>query len=433
MKLFTIFRKNKLAAVCFWLVVWQLLAAAVDTPILFASPLETLSALGRLLWQESFYASLGRSALRIGAGFLLGFFGGVLLAAAGMRFEAVQRLLSPLMRLATAVPVAVFAVLLLIWWGSSFLSVAVSFLVVLPNSYGSMLEGLKSTDRKMVEMAQVFRLPFASRLFYIYRPAVKPFLQSSLKLSLGMCWKSGVAAEVIGIPQFSVGERLYLAKLYLDTAEVLAWAVVILAASFLLEKLTLRLADLFFAWQPACAGSARAACVPGELRAEGLCKSFDGKKVLEDVSQCYRAGEIYYLRQPSGSGKTTLLTILAGIWKPDAGSVAVPGAAAMLFQEDRLCETCSAVKNVELVCGSAVQARAALEKLLEPEALGRPCASLSGGMKRRVALARAMEAQAAYVLLDEPFAGMDEATRDRAMQYILERQRGRCIIIATHI
>ena len=105
----------------------------------------------------------------------------------------------------------------------------------------------------------------------------------------------------------------------------------------------------------------------------------------------------------------------------------------MLFQEDRLCETCSAVKNVELVTGDAAAARRALRQVLGEEELDRPCAELSGGMKRRVALVRAMEAQAGIVLLDEPYTGMDAGTRERAEAYIRLRQRERVIVIATHI
>ncbi|MDE7114626.1 MAG: ATP-binding cassette domain-containing protein, partial [Acetatifactor sp.] len=136
---------------------------------------------------------------------------------------------------------------------------------------------------------------------------------------------------------------------------------------------------------------------------------------------------------PSGSGKTTLLHILAGILKPDGGRISKPDTVSVMFQEDRLCEDYSAVKNVELVCGDRSRAAEALAKLLEPEALEKPCGQLSGGMKRRVALVRAMEADSAFVLLDEPFTGMDEQPRSRAMEYIRRRQNGRTLIIATHI
>lgn len=417
----------------FWLGVWTLLALAVDNRILAVTPFEAALRLLRLLGEKDFWLSVSRSFLRMGTGFFVGFSAALLLAALSRRVSFLEELLSPVMKLIMAVPVASFAVLLLIWWGSSFLAVAVCFLVVLPCIYTNALEGLKAADKKLLEMAGVFRLPFRNRFFYIYRPALRPFLYGSMKVALGMCWKSGVAAEVIGTPDFSLGERIYMSKIYLDTAGVFAWSAVVILLSVLFEKLVLKLADLFFSWQPACRRPEQRCENGSDIIVENLEKSFGKQKVISGLNAVYRAGEVYYLRSPSGSGKTTLLHLLAGIVKPDEGNLSVPGAVSVLFQEDRLCEEYSAVKNVEMVCGDRLRAREALAELLEPEALEKPCGQLSGGMKRRVALVRAMEADSAYALLDEPFTGMDAETRSRAEEYIRRHQNGRTLIVATHI
>lgn len=470
---------NKLPVLLFWLAVWEAVALIAGNAVLVASPVETFREFLRLLGESSFYFSLGKSILRIGGGFAAGLFCAAFLAFLAYRIPFVESLFTPLMRFLLAVPVASFAVLLLIWWGASFLSAAVSFLVVLPQFYVSFTEGMKSLDKKMLQMAEVYRLPGFSRFFYVYRPALKPFLYSSMKISLGMCWKSGVAAEVIGLPDFSIGEGLYFSKITLNTAGVFAWTGVIILLSILFEKLVLNGTERFLNWEPEVkkpgntssgrrAGKAEREQEPGsekatgkerepgsgktggkeresgetkaagkagteEIRVRGLCKAYGETRVFQNFSAVYEKGRIYYLRQPSGSGKTTLLSILAGIEKADAGSIRVPERVSMLFQEDRLCEEYDAIKNVELVCGNRKQASEALLKLLEPESLEKPCSSLSGGMKRRVALVRAMEAEADFVLLDEPFAGMDRENRRMAEQYIQERQQGRTILIATHI
>ncbi len=491
-------RLSRCAAVIFWLGIWFLLAAAVDNGILLAAPLETGKRILSLLGEKEFYVTVCISLLRIGGGFTAGLVLGLLLAAAGCRFLFLEELLAPLIGLMKTVPVASFAVLLLIWWGSSGLAAAVCLLVVLPNVYVSMLEGLKSMDVQLLEMAEVFRLPFWSRFFYIYRPQLKPFLWGSLKVSLGMCWKAGVAAEVIGIPAHSIGERLYLSKIYLDTAGVFAWTAVVVLISSLLEKLVLGLAERFFAWEPACGGAScslrksRELCEGGiafgaakergreqkdvraaeeqkqeEIRTaeegqrqesagavkeqrgqesiktaderqklwlqlQDITKSYDGRTVLAGVSAVYEPGGIYWLTGPSGSGKTTLLRILAGLTMPDRGICRVPGRCSMAFQEDRLCQEYSAVRNVELVTGDRCRAKEALRELLEEDALYKPCSRLSGGMKRRVTLVRAMEADSAYILLDEPFTGMDGETRRLAEEYIRRRQGGRTVVIAFH-
>ncbi len=456
---------GKAAALLFWLAVWQLLALAVNNVLLVAGPRETLLRLGELMEEREFYASLCFSLLRIGAGFLAGAGAGILLAACSHKMPAVRQLLGPFMNLLKAVPVASFAVLLLIWWGSSFLAAAVCFLVVLPNLYINTLEGLANTDRQLLEMARVFRLPFRTRFFYIYRPALRPFLAGGLKLALGMCWKSGVAAEVIGTPSRSVGGRMYLSKIYLDTAGVFAWTAVVILLSVLFERGFLFLAERFFAWQPACrkpetASGERSAgkrrrekgCTREEaaeeyggqqekkgVEARHIDKSFplseDGESryVLRDLSFACGPGEVKYLNGPSGSGKTTLLRILAGLEEPDGGYAVMPETVSMVFQEDRLCMDCSALKNVEMITGDSRRAAEALEELLAPEDLEKPCSCLSGGMKRRVALVRAMEADSGAVLLDEPYTGMDRETRARAESYIRKRLRGRALVIATHI
>lgn len=425
---------RKLGVIVFWLVVWQLLAIWVHNDILLVTPFSALSALLERIMTISFWQTVGMSLLRIGSGFLGGFLLAVLLAAFSLRFSFMEELLAPLMRLLKAIPVVSFVVLFLIWWGASFLSVAVCFLVVLPNIYVNTLAGLKNTPRSLLEMAEVFRLPLWNRFFYIYRPALKAFLYSGLNISLGMCWKSGVAAEVIGTPDFSIGEQLYMSKLYLDTAGIFAWTAVIVLLSLGFEKLFLFFTDKFFDWKPACRAAGHAP-KPLDIRVvcRGISKAYGDRPVLTDFSAAYEPGRTYYLKWESGAGKTTLFRILCGLEQPDDGSVEASGSFGMVFQEDRLCEEYSALCNVELVLGDRERAKAALLELLDEEDIVKPCCQLSGGMKRRVALVRAMESKADCLLLDEPFTGMDARTGQRAEEYIRKRVGDRVLIIATHI
>lgn len=171
----------------------------------------------------------------------------------------------------------------------------------------------------------------------------------------------------------------------------------------------------------------------GQITLSNVSKSYGEKKVLDAVSIIYEAGKTYYLTDPSGSGKTTLFRILCGLETADSGEISGPKRYSVMFQEDRLCEECNAVQNVVLVTGNEKTAAEALEKLLDRADSQKPCAQLSGGMKRRVALARAMEAESDVVLLDEPFTGMDADTIEKAKKYIREQQHGRTLMIATHI
>lgn len=417
--------------------VWQAAAMLVDNFLLVVTPGQTLQALSGLVVQRDFWISSFSSLWRIGLGFLLGTILALFLAAVSYRCHTAEEILRPFMVFCKSVPVAVFAVLLLIWWGSSMLAVAVCFLVVFPNIYLNTLEGLKSADKKILEMADVFHLSFHTRFFYIYRPALKPFLLSAFQLSLGMCWKSGVAAEVIGTPVHSIGGALYLAKIYLDTAELFAWTAVIIVLSAFFEKIIFYGVELFFRWNPVCrkpempqktvTGEQQTLCV------QNLGKCFYSSWIFRHVDCEFRPGKTYIMDAPSGSGKTTFIRCLCGLEQPEEGKVSGVKVFSIQFQENRLCEDYSAVKNLEMILGDARKARLALSQVLPEEVLDQPCRELSGGMKRRVSMVRAMEAGAQCIFLDEPFAGLDDENIKKAEEYIHRNIKGRIMIIATHI
>ena len=150
-------------------------------------------------------------------------------------------LLRPYVLAVKSVPVASFIILALIWMDTAVLPLFISFLMVFPILYTNILQGIRSADPLLTEMARVFRVPWHRQVRGILLPAVEPFLLAGCATALGMSWKSGVAAEVIGVVSGSLGERLYDAKIYLQTAELLSWTVVIVALSAAFEHLVLRL------------------------------------------------------------------------------------------------------------------------------------------------------------------------------------------------
>lgn len=172
------------------------------------------------------------------------------------------------------------------------------------------------------------------------------------------------------------------------------------------------------------------------MKIQHLCKSFDGKMVLDHVSLTLESGGTACLMAPSGRGKTTLLRCIAGLETPDSGQITdLPERIAYVFQEDRLCDGFSAVDNIRLVTGKALgegEIRRHLEELGLAGSLDQPVQELSGGMRRRVVISRAVCFGADLLLLDEPFKGLDDEARQQTADYILRHRGAAAILCVTH-
>lgn len=223
-------------AVVFWLAVWQLGAMALHQSILLVSPVQVLMRLAQLAVTTAFWQAIAYSLCRIVLGFLAGIVLGTVLAALASRFRRVEELLAPAMLAVRSIPVASFIILALILFSSRNLAVLIAFLMVLPILYSSVLEGIRATDPQLLEMAQLFRIPPGRSIRYVYLPQVLPYFRSACASALGLCWKAGIAAEVIGMPRGSIGERLQQAKVYLDTPDLFAWTLVIVLVSLTFER-----------------------------------------------------------------------------------------------------------------------------------------------------------------------------------------------------
>ena len=222
--------KIRLWAVLVWLAVWQLVSMWIGQEILLVSPVTVVCTVVKLAATAEFWLSIASSMI------LLGVILGVVLAGLSAASVRLREFLLPFIVTIKSIPVASFVILVLIWVSSRNLSVLISFLMVFPVIYTNVLDGISQVDRKLLEMARVFEIPFGRQIRSIYVSQVLPYFRAGCSLALGLCWKAGVAAEVIGIPQNSIGENLYNAKIYLDTPALFAWTLVIICISVLFEK-----------------------------------------------------------------------------------------------------------------------------------------------------------------------------------------------------
>lgn len=233
------YRRWRIISIVFWILIWQLAAQLIDNSVFLVGPLQVAGTLIRSLPEPDFWLRIAHSWLRIAVGFTSALILGIFLGALSCRRIVIREFLGPAVQLMKSIPVASVVILLLLWAGSRYLSAVISFVVVFPPIYFATVEGIRHTDPGLLEVAEVFCMPFVRKVWYLYRPSVLPYLASACKSAVGMSWKSGAAAEVIGIPEGTIGERLYLSKIYLDTAQLFAWTAVILILSMLSERIVL--------------------------------------------------------------------------------------------------------------------------------------------------------------------------------------------------
>jgi len=424
--------------ILFWLLVWQGIALLVDNAILLVGPIETGLVLGQQMRTLSFWSHVLATMGRIMSGFFIAVLLGVLTAIAAYKKSVVDDILQPFMSFLKTVPVAAFVVLFLIWWKSEFLSTAVVIVVALPLIYISVLDECRRLQRQYFEVAKVYEVSRIKELFYLILPQMKKGLLTATHISLGMSFKSGVAAEIIGTPAKSVGQQMYLAKVSLDTGYLFAYTAAIIFAAFLCEKILSKLLLWCMNYRPQkekanhCEKK-KEYTVPSEIVLHNLSKSYEGKTVFERLELRFGKEEWNYLTWESGAGKTTLFRVLAGLEKADSGEIMpTKRKCALLFQENRLVEDEDVISNVCLTAKSKEEARAHLLQVLDEECLLQKVSALSGGMRRRVALVRAVLAPGEILLLDEPFNGLDEENKRRVKEYIERNRRGRLVIVATH-
>lgn len=174
-----------------------------------------------------------------------------------------------------------------------------------------------------------------------------------------------------------------------------------------------------------------------DILVNNITKIYNGKVVLEKFSCAFKSGEITWIMGKSGCGKTTLISIIMGIVTPDTGEIlGLKGKKiSVVFQENRLCQNLTTVENIKLVCGKEITEKEILKTIHELRLFDcekKPVRKLSGGMQRRAAIARALMAQHDLLILDEPFKGLDQLTKEQVIELVKEKSKGKTVIAITH-
>lgn len=224
------------ASLFIWIGIWHIVAGVIDNQVFVPAPALVAKVLfEELLPSAEFWNSLLASVLHIGCGFIIGAVTGIVLAVISFVFAIAEGIIWLPMKIIKSVPVASFVILSLLWFDAEQLSIVISAMVVLPIIYTNTFTGIKQTDVKLLEMAQLFKVEKRKRVSCIYIPNALPYVLAAISLSVSMAWKAGIAAEIIGLAKNSIGNELYKAKLYLMIPELFAWTIVIVILSIISE------------------------------------------------------------------------------------------------------------------------------------------------------------------------------------------------------
>ncbi len=429
-----------------WLVIWQTCAVLTGSELLLPSPLATLKALCRLGTEKSFYADAAWTMGRCIIAMLLSLGAGRTAALAAYKHPAVRDFLKLPVNFFKSVPVMALIIYVILLASSDWVAVIVCFMMCFPIVYTNVLCGLDSVSPAYLELAEIYRLTERQKRQLIYLPAIRPDRNAALRLVCGISWKAVIAAEVLSIPDFSLGYEMMNAKYYLETDKLFAYIIAIVVLSLIFERLVMGIAsstEKNGKISIKARGEAYQQEAPPEVSLCHVFKSFEDKSVLDDVTINFESGSVTAIFGPSGQGKTTLARIVAGLAEADRGEVLFQGAEnvkiSFLFQEDRLLPWLNVYDNLAL--GRLRDAGEDLEgeirqiaKDLEiEEALFAMPEELSGGMKHRVAMGRTFLAKANLMILDEPFRGLDEELKQRILERLWQKNiKNKTVLLISH-
>lgn len=230
-------------ATLFWIAVWFIAALAVGKELILPSPVSVAARILEFFASAAFYDtvlhSLARVVLGMITGAIIGLIGGALTAFSPF----IRNLFSPVLSVVKSTPIASFIILLFLWLDRDTVACVISALIVLPVVWSNVESGILGTDKALLEMADAYKMTKLAKLRHIYAPSALPYFTASLRSSLGMSWKAGIAAEALILPTISIGKMIFQSKYNLETVDLFAWTVVVIILSVVIEKLMVNILD----------------------------------------------------------------------------------------------------------------------------------------------------------------------------------------------
>ena len=439
----------KILPIFFWLILWWLLSITINQPLLLVSPIIVFNKIINIILSNSFITIIISSISKITIGLFSATLTGIIFAYISNKNKYIKPLISSLILTIKSIPVASIIILILIWVSSANISIIISYMMVLPIIYQNILIAFDNLDNKLIEMANIFNINKYIKYRYIYISQLLPYFTSATITSIGFSFKAGIAAEIIGLPTNSIGTSLYESKIFFDIPSLFAWTIIIIILSYLYETffkllikiIAIKLKKINISKYPSNNINSISKTLDKDIIINNLTKIYDNKIVLNISKLIIKANKTTTIVGKSGNGKTTLINILMKLTNYDKGQILnLPSSYSTLFQEDRLVNNLDIYTNILLPHINKESYKYITKPLIDTclskldliDSKDKLIIELSGGMKRRVALIRAILANYQILFLDEPFKGLDIETKNMTINFINEYAKDKTIILITH-
>ena len=238
MKIFTIIKSKfpTILSILILITIWKIISEIIDSEIIVPSPEETFKSLILILKSKAFLKTVMATVIRGWMGFLLSCILGLIVGMLAGINCFLEKMIQPLLVVIKATPVMSIILIALRWFKTDIVPIFVSFLVAFPIICLNVMEGIKSVDVKIIQMAKIYKVKKWRIIIEIYIPAIMSFLVAGFSTAMGIGWKAVIAAEVLSQPKYAIGKSLQMAKSYIEIADVFAWTAVAILLSFIFEN-----------------------------------------------------------------------------------------------------------------------------------------------------------------------------------------------------
>ena len=223
--------KNKniiyfILGIIIFILLWFFISLKINSEIVFPNILTIIKKLIEIILEKSFYKDLFLSLIRVFITFILSFLLAIIFGILSGIFSSIRYMLMPIINFIRTIPTIPLILVAIIWFDNNTVPIFVSMLVIFPIMYDAVVNGIINVDKNLIEMSLSYNVSLKTQIISLYIPSIKPYILTAISQSMGITWKSILAAEIFALPSLGIGSKLYESHLYLDTVSLFAYCLI---------------------------------------------------------------------------------------------------------------------------------------------------------------------------------------------------------------